>query len=213
MLAKSSFYCYEDGVTERVNALPPLTTWTLLEARMATSKTAQKRRFRKTLTAERLKDLLHYDPDTGIFTWLVDRGRMRCKGKRAGSPEGQIRIDFHIYRPHRLAWLYMTGEWPKHLIDHADRDPSNNRWANLREATDQQNMWNGRSKLPKSGFRGVKRHRNGFVAFIYEGKRGIYLGSFKTAEEASAAHVAAVNARRGEFACAEVFVPPRREGG
>lgn len=208
--------CYsESGMTERWSALPPLTNWTCKEARMATSQTAQKRRFRKTLTAERLKELLHYDPQTGVFTWLVDRGGMRCKGRSAGTPDGgghlMIRVDYHIYKAHRLAWLYMTGEWPTALIDHENRTPADNRWSNLRDATDQQNMWNGRSKLPKSGFRGVKRHRNGFVAFIYEGKRGIYLGSFKTAEEASAAHADAIR-KRGKFACAEIFVPPDTGG-
>jgi hypothetical protein len=210
-------FCYfKSGMTERANALPPLTTTTLQEADMAISHNAHPRRFRKSITADRLRELLHYDPVSGIFTWRVDRGCRPCKGQTAGTPDAQghlmIRVDYHIYKAHRLAWLYMTGDWPASLIDHADRNPANNKWENLRAATQQTNAWNMRSRMPKSGFRGVRRHRNGFVAYIYEGNRGIYLGSFKTAEAASAAHIAAVKERRGEFACTETYVPPDTGG-
>lgn len=166
------------------------------------------RRYRKTLTAERLRELLHYDPSSGIFTWRVDRGVNKCKGNVAGTPDGgghlMIRVDYRIYKAHRLAWLYMTGAWPSALIDHKDHDKSNNRWTNIREADDRRNMWNGRSKQPKSGHRGIQKLGNKFAAFIYEGKRGICLGRFDELDEAITAHANAVS-QRGEFACLDMY--------
>lgn len=112
------------------------------------------------LTAERLRELLSYDPQTGVFTWATVR--VGCGfNKVAGCfDKGKayivIKIDRRIYRAHRLAFLWMTGEWPEFTIDHKDRNRSNNRWSNLRIATRKQNQEN----LPldprnKSGHRGI----------------------------------------------------------
>lgn len=112
------------------------------------------------LTAERLRELLNYDPETGIFTWHAIR--VGCGvGKVAGCIDKGakyivIKIDRRLYRGHRLAYLWMTGAWPAYTIDHRDRDRSNNKWNNLRKATRKQNQEN----LPidprnKSGHRGV----------------------------------------------------------
>ena len=85
----------------------------------------------KNLTAEELQKVLNYDPLTGIFVWQVGPR----KGAKAGTKgvKGYVQIVFQRerYYAHRLAWLYMTGEWPKQHIDHLDGDPSNNRFQNL----------------------------------------------------------------------------------
>lgn len=101
---------------------------------------------------------------------------------------------------HRLAWLYMTGEWPTDEIDHRDRDPSNNRWSNLREATHKQNLSNqGIHSNNRLGIRGVEKHGKRFRAYLgVEGKK-VILGWFDTAEEAGAARDAAGRDMRGEF--------------
>lgn len=102
------------------------------------------------LTAERLRELLDYDPETGIFTWRISRG-----SAKAGAVSGTINADGYIVlgvdgvlrRASRLAWLYMTGGWPQNEVDHIDQDRANNRWDNLREATHAQN---GRNRSRRS---------------------------------------------------------------
>lgn len=112
------------------------------------------------MDATKLKQLLRYDPATGDFWWIARRS-----GARLDRPAGcisrsnghrLITIDGVIYLAGRLAWLYMTGAWPEHEVDHRDLDPSNNRWLNLRQATRSQNKGNsGLSKANTSGFKGV----------------------------------------------------------
>ncbi len=87
------------------------------------------------MTQERLKELLHYDPETGIFTNRVDRGRRSKAGQRAGSRHTHghwsIGLDGFAYLGHRLVWLYMTGVLPRTQLYHLDGDKCNNRYANL----------------------------------------------------------------------------------
>lgn len=101
---------------------------------------------RKELTAERLRDLLHYEPATGIFAWLVNRGRKAKAGQQAGvlNNDGYIaiKIDGRTYKGQRLAFLYMLGRWPDPEADHENGVRNDNRWGNLREATKAQNMQN-----------------------------------------------------------------------
>lgn len=162
------------------------------------------------LTQARLKELLHYDPLTGTFTWLVSRGRLAKAGQVAGSLNGdgywQIKIDGVTYKAHRLAWLYMKGEWPPHEVDHWDTDRGNNRWANLRSATDEENRRN--SGLPRnntSGVRGVTWHKPSgkWVAQIGVGKAAVRktlnLGYFSEIGDAAAARRAAEIRLFGEF--------------
>ena len=89
------------------------------------------------LTQQSLKEILHYDEDTGWFTWLTDRGGTAKAGTRAGSlkPDGYrvIRIGEKKHLEHRLAFLYKTGSWPKKLVDHKNRIRDDNRWLNLRD--------------------------------------------------------------------------------
>ena len=99
------------------------------------------------LTQARLKELLHYDPETGAFTWRVDRTNGRRAGDLAGSTrEGHITIGVEgtQYYAHRLAVLYMTGKWPKAgmHVDHINRQKADNRWCNLRVVSHSKNMRN-----------------------------------------------------------------------
>lgn len=110
------------------------------------------------ITHARLLELLHYDPETGIFTWRVQRKHSKMRaGDVAGSNLGdlyrQITIDMEQYSVHRLAWFYVHGVWPTEDIDH--RTDRANSIDNLREASSQQNRWNTRPKIGHSKWKGV----------------------------------------------------------
>lgn len=119
---------------------------------------------RYSLTQTQLKAVLHYDPVTGVFTWVNDRRHIKA-GSVAGSVDkasGYYRVKFDgtVYLAHRLAWLYMTGEWPTHEVDHEDRKRTNNVWLNLRPASRLENGCN--TKTPSrntSGIKGVSYHK------------------------------------------------------
>lgn len=151
------------------------------------------------LTFERLREVLDYDPLTGVFSWRVRLSNRGVVGTRAGTPlKGgyvAIRIDGVRYLAHRLAWLYTHGSWPPALIDHKDRDPSNNRLANLRPATRLENHQNlNPRRANTSGFTGVSRcpvNPSKWRAGITYAQRQHYLGRFDTPEEAHAAYLAA----------------------
>jgi len=164
-----------------------------------------------------LKRLLHYDPETGVFTWLPRPDARRCwntryAGKRAGyawRPNGHcteywvVRIFDWPFLGHRLACLFMTGAWPVNILDHEDRDGLNNRWANLRDANRRQNVGNAPAwRTNKLGVRGVSRvvGSNKYRANIRLKGKQTHLGHFDTIEEAAAAYKAAAKAYYGEFA-------------
>jgi hypothetical protein len=164
-------------------------------------------KIRTELTAEHLREVLHYDPDTGIFRWRIKRNGYGG-GTKPGMIAGTIGANGYRYigldqKPllaHRLAFLYVNGHWPAKCIDHIDGDPLNNCYANLREATHQQNMSNiKKHRTNTSGFRGVSFQHNGYLAQIYLNGSSRYLGRFKTAEEASAAYERVAREARGEF--------------
>jgi hypothetical protein len=151
-------------------------------------------------------DALQYDPDEGIFRWR--RTRKKCPaGKIAGSVRKDgytaIFVDGKRHYAHRLAFVFMTGEWPATGVDHIDGDPANNRWANLRSATPQQNMWNKRAQSNSTtGLKGVHRHSQtgDFYATIKVDGKHVYLGTYKQPAEAHAAYVEAAKVHFGEFA-------------
>ena len=157
------------------------------------------------VTLERLKELLSYDPDTGLFTWRVARGKA-ARGSVAGylRPDGylEIRLDERAYYAHRLAWLYTKGVWPPRKLDHEDLNKANNREGNLRLATNSQNSGNtGLNSRNTSGYKGVKQLPNGrFVAQIGRHGRMYHLGMYANAFEAVAAYEAAAVEHYGEFA-------------
>lgn len=156
------------------------------------------------LTAEELRKILHYDPETGEFVWLVDRlsaGRVLAHaGDRAGYCRADGRYEIGIggisYFAHRLAFLWVTGDWPAEELDHKNRIKGDNRWCNLREATRTQNLTN-RTKYGKSLPRGVQVRGNKFKARFNE----CYLGLYETAEEASAVREEVAREVYGEFYC------------
>ena len=160
----------------------------------------------KTLSATRLRKLLKYSPATGVFRWRVPRGSSNV-GTVAGThpPKGyrQIRIDRKIYRAHRLAWLYMTGKWPKLEIGYINHKTSDTRWANLRAMTPSQRAASTRMRN-KLGVRGVWMTKSGkYVARIKVAGKKQYLGSFDTIEKASVAYARAAKDAFGEFARAQ----------
>lgn len=157
-------------------------------------------------TAERIRELLDYNPLTGVFIWRISP----CNNTPAGSVAGAnsegyilIRVDGGRYKGHQLAWLYMTGEWPPSRIDHEDTNRGHNAWDNLRLATNSQNKANmGKRADNKSGFKGVcwypqtKRWRAGIG---FQGTRKT-IGYFDSPEKAHAAYCAEASRLFGEFA-------------
>jgi hypothetical protein len=160
----------------------------------------------KILTAERLRRLLKYDSECGIWIWLVRRPH-RPVGSIAGSINKNnyrdISIDSIDYRSSRLAWLYMTGSWPDRDVDHRDTNPSNDKWSNLRLATQTQNNANTRRyKNNRSGFKGVGWHRGRerWMARIQIDGRSKHLGYFDDPNVAYSVYIAAAFKIFGEFA-------------
>lgn len=158
------------------------------------------------LTQEELKRQLSYDPGTGRFTWMIRKQKVAI-GSQAGKtrPNGyrEIRINLISYFEHRLAWLYMTGEWPAADIDHINRNPSDNRIENLREASRSENLRNvGPLASSSTRVRGVDFHKasSKFRARIRVSGKRIELGIFATLEEAKSAYQVAAKNLHGEFA-------------
>lgn len=149
------------------------------------------------LTQDRLMYFLSYNPDTGEFTRL-----RRQPGTRPGAVAGSRKsdgylvtsVDGKLYMCHRLAWLYMTGSWPKHQIDHIDGNRSNNSFSNLRDVTKTTNAQNQRRphrSNKSTEVLGTFKNGSGYAARISHNGSKKYLGTFKTIEEASAAYIAA----------------------
>lgn len=126
------------------------------------------------LTQELLKSQLHYNPETGIFTWIVKRANL-IAGCTDSSGHVQIKVNGTLYLAHRLAALYMNGNFPDRCIDHINGIKTDNSWANLRIATRYQNGYNIRiTKTNTSGVRGVSwsmRDKKWVARCSVEGKR------------------------------------------
>ncbi len=163
------------------------------------------------LTAEEVRRLLDYDPDSGVFVWRENPERRsnwntRWAGTRAGENSGKhrvITIDHVGYLASRLAWLHVTGSWPQNDIDHINCDPTDDRFCNLRDATCSQNLANTRLRARNtSGAKGVHfdRSREKWMAFITVQGRYMNLGRFATREEAQEARTLAAAKHFGEFA-------------
>lgn len=149
------------------------------------------------LTAERLRELLIYDAQTGLFTRRITNRRWL-----AGQVAGSIDVNGHIlinvdrvqYRAHRLAWLYTHGRWPANDIDHMNGVRTDNRLENLRDVTRQVNLQNRRTSTAKSKLLGAHQHVDGrWKSAIRHNGRQVHLGYFDTPEEA---HLAYIHAKR-----------------
>lgn len=150
------------------------------------------------LTAERLREVLSYNQETGDFIWRAVNGRRGRPGIRAGRRAGKyvgITIDGVAHLAHRLAWLYVHNRWPATgYIDHINGDFCDNRIENLREASNGQNMQNQvrAHANSRSGLLGVSSHKSGrFVASIRRNGKRYYLGIYDTPKEAHARYLQA----------------------
>ena len=150
------------------------------------------------LTQSELRALLDYNPDTGAFTWRNGRSNM-ATGAVAGTNHNQgyvqVSVGDKLYLAHRLAFLWMTGEWPAYQVDHINGDRADNRWINLRNATNQENAHN-HGELPRhntSGFLGVSYYKRdgSWQGRIQVDGRKRHLGYFATPELAHAAYLKA----------------------
>lgn len=146
------------------------------------------------VTGEKARELLDYDPETGRLSW---KGKSAQAGTLHIKGYWQVSILGRFYKAHRLAWLYVHGEWPNGDIDHLDGNRANNRISNLRDVTNAQNQQNRRraNKNSKSGILGASwdENRGLWQAHITLDRKKIHIGRFSTAEEAHAAYVAAKN--------------------
>lgn len=176
---------------------------------------------RDDLTADYVRQILHYDPETGVFIWRErDREHFATLNayrswntQHSGSIAGSVRSDGYCiistngrrYLAHRLAWLYMTGSWPNNQIDHRDLDPSNNRFTNLRDATGSENLRNrGPQSNNTSGVKGVcwDKQREKWHAKISVNGKDRFIGYFDQdkLEDAATAYEKAARERHGDFA-------------
>lgn len=161
------------------------------------------------LTQARLKKLLDYDPNTGVFVWKVTRGGGARAGDRAGYlfmsngiKRRGIVVDSVDYKAARLAWLFVYSEWPNDEVDHKNRNALDDRISNLREASRGKNQANTRKyRHSKSPYRGITMRNTGrWVAQISVDGVTNGLGTYDTPEEAARVYDAAALLRFGEFA-------------
>lgn len=158
------------------------------------------------LTAERLRELLDYDPISGALKWKsCAHVPHKVRGKIAGAPKGfgyiQVQVDGKNYAAHILIWLYVHGTFPKVELDHKNNVGNDNRIDNLREVSRSQNNMNRLiSSNNTSGFKGVSKSKNRWFAQIQIDGLNRHLGRFRTAEDAAKAYDRAAIALFGEFA-------------
>ena len=171
------------------------------------------------LTARDLRRRFDYDPNTGVFRY---RYRPECQGKiEIGDVAGYVRekrylvikIDNYPYYAHRLAWLYVYGQWPENEVDHIDLNKLNNSISNLRAATRAENRTNTKLQATSSsGYKGVTRFRCKHMTKRIEcdcpvrwkaqatiDQKVVYLGLYDTKEAAHEAYCNAVREARPEF--------------
>lgn len=171
--------------------------------------------FRTDITVETLREIVHYDPDTGIFRWLprmetdqyVATWNTRYAGQEAGNINyaGYVVITIHYQHmmAHRLAYLYMTGEHPPTPLDHIDRNKANNAWANLRLASHSSNGFNVTKRANNtSGAKGVYWHEGAqkWMVSVTHNKTTYYGGLFEDKTDAIDAANVAIERLHGDFA-------------
>lgn len=150
------------------------------------------------LSADRLRELLHYDSETGVFRWKLKTSNRIKIGEPAGGKLSnfgyfRIGIDGVVYQAHRLAWLYVHGRWPDGQLDHINGCGSDNRIANLRDVPQTTNMQNLRAarKDSKCGLLGVSTNGKKWRSRILINGVAKHLGTFETQELAHEAYIEA----------------------
>jgi len=151
------------------------------------------------LTQEKLKSILNFNPETGVFTWLIKPSAKVKENDIAGyfSKKGYVRITINneCYPAHRLVWLYVHGYWPTNMIDHINHDKFDNRIANLREATASENGQNQikHHSRNKHGYLGVSfcNYHKKYISQIVTNRKLKHLGLFDTPELAHSAYLKA----------------------
>ena len=150
------------------------------------------------INQNRLKNVLDYDPETGVFTWKIKPSQRVNIGDVAGTktPRGyqKIMINGEYLFAHRLAWLYVYGEFPKNEIDHINQVTSDNRISNLRDVTHTENNKNAKMREDNSsGYTGVSWHKAGkkWQAKVKLNGKSLYLGLWKHKQDAIAIRQAA----------------------
>lgn len=157
------------------------------------------------LTHDRLTELLDYNKDTGFFTWKLHRYRYAAGTKAGSCNKGRIYIelDSQCYTAARLAFFYVTKEWPKGQIDHINCVKDDNRWCNLRDCTQSQNQANRparkNKKVPLKGVVLRKKLPKPYLAQICANGKTTHLGCYSTAEEAHKAYCRAAQELHGKF--------------
>ena len=151
------------------------------------------------LTQKRLREVLHYEPTTGIFTWT----RGHKKGQVAGTKHDdrgflKVSIDSERHLLHRLAWLWVTGLTPPWSVGHIDGNHANNRWSNLCRGDRIQPEIHRATWSEPTRLEGAFRTRDGFAAMIPAEGITVNLGTFRTVEEASAVAIGAVQRARAK---------------
>lgn len=144
------------------------------------------------LTQAELKLIFEYDPETGLwkrkppvhFNAYSDwwEGTVGTRGYRL------LKIKGKYEKAHRLAFLYMTGEWPKNIVDHLDRNTSNNKWNNLRDVSQTENQYNAKDRR-EPGLRGVIYRNGKYSSYIGHKQKHIFLGNFDSCQEAHQAYL------------------------
>jgi HNH endonuclease/AP2 domain len=163
------------------------------------------------LTQEQAKELFSYNPEEGILRWrkwaggccrkdLIAGYRKQTKGK---PTYWVVMLKNKNHKVHQIIWVYMTGKWPDKFIDHEDLDGTNNKWSNLRLASNGQNMMNGSLRSDNTtGVKGISwdQRRGNFRARLVVDGIEKYLGSFDDVEEAAKVRAEAAKKYHGEFA-------------
>lgn len=158
------------------------------------------------ISQAQLKEVLEYNHDTGLFTWI----KVNCNRVKVGNVAGNKSVNGYIrikikkeYLAHRLAYLYMTGHFPENSIDHINHIKDDNRWANLRAATTAQNRANTKKRINnKSGYKGVSwdKQKKKWCAKITHMSKQMHIGYYTTAEEASEVYKKKAIELNGKFA-------------
>ena len=150
------------------------------------------------ITYDRLKEVLNYDSNTGLFRWKVSMAKRIKVGDVAGciNINGYIyiRIDGKLYLAHRLAWFYVYGYMPENFIDHINRNVSSNKISNLREVSKECCLRNTENrKNNTSGVKGVTwdKKSNKWLSLIYVDKKNKNLGKYEDFDDAVCARLAA----------------------